>query len=97
MAALIKNPPLAALLRAVKLLNGQTALARALGISQGQVWSWINRDKRASALYAVDIEELTQGAVTRYELRPDVFRVPPPYAEVRTRKVRKRVLVPLAG
>jgi DNA-binding transcriptional regulator YdaS (Cro superfamily) len=67
---------LKALLRAVKILNGQSALARGLGISQGHVWSWINRDKRASASYAIDIEHLTQGEVTRYELRPDVFRKP---------------------
>jgi DNA-binding transcriptional regulator YdaS (Cro superfamily) len=94
MTTLIQNSPLGALLRAVKLIGGQTALARALDISQGQVWSWINRDKRASALYTVDIEELTQGAVTRYELRPDIFRIPPPPAQ--TRKARKR-LATVAG
>lgn len=53
--------------------NGQTATARLLGVTQGLVWQWLNERTRITAERAVQIEKATDGAVTRAELRPDLF------------------------
>lgn len=68
------NTPRIALQTAIDIVGGQTAMARALEVSQGQVWCWLHRDKRgAPADRAVAIERLTKGQVTRQQLRPDIF------------------------
>jgi len=59
--------------KAIELLGGKTALARAIGAkSHVNVWHWANGIK-VSPRYCIAIEEATAGAVTRYDLRPDVF------------------------
>jgi DNA-binding transcriptional regulator YdaS (Cro superfamily) len=69
--------------RAVSILGTQSALARALSqrterpIRQGQVWNWIYRNGKPDPTLCGDIEALTQGQVTRYDLRPDVFGAAP--------------------
>lgn len=62
---------LAALREAVKVAGGQSALARAVNVRQGHVWSWLNRSKRVDARYAIPVEEKT--GVSRHKLRPDIF------------------------
>lgn len=59
---------------AVEIVGGQVALARILGgrVRQGHVWQWLNRNW-APAEYCRAIESATEGKVTRYDLRPDVF------------------------
>jgi len=60
--------------KAVEVCGGQTALARAIGVQQPHVWNWLNRAHGVvPAEYCMKIEAATKGAVTRYELRPDVF------------------------
>ena len=59
--------------KAVESAGGQAALARAVGVKQQHVWNWLNRDRRVPAERCADIERATNGAVTRAELRPDVF------------------------
>ena len=60
--------------RAIEICGGQTALAIAIGVKQPNVWNWLNRaDGVTPAEYCLKIEQATHGAVTRYELRPDVF------------------------
>lgn len=66
-----------ALFEAVTICGGQVALARKLGISQGHLWSWMHRDKKVPAERCAAIEAATGGAVTRYDLRPDVFGTAP--------------------
>jgi DNA-binding transcriptional regulator YdaS (Cro superfamily) len=61
-----------ALSRAITEAGGQTALARKIGKQQGHVGNWLARGK-VPAEVCVDIERATDGKVTRYELRPDVF------------------------
>jgi DNA-binding transcriptional regulator YdaS (Cro superfamily) len=61
------------LLRAINLAGGQSALARLLGIRQGQVACWLYRDKHISAKHILAIERVTNGQVKRYELRPDLY------------------------
>jgi len=71
-----------ALNEAVKLAGGQAALARAMqnrgriNVRQQHIWKWLQKG-RVPAEYAMTIEGITGGAVTRYDLRPDVFGQPP--------------------
>lgn len=62
-----------ALKRAIEILGGQTALARVCGVQQGQVWNWLHRNRKTPPQYVLPIERATHGAVTRYELRHDIF------------------------
>ncbi len=51
-------------------------MARACGVKQGHVWHWLNKSHRVPADYVLTIEAATGGAVTRHELRPDIFGKP---------------------
>jgi DNA-binding transcriptional regulator YdaS (Cro superfamily) len=68
-----------ALLRAVSLAGGQTALARRIGKTQSHVAQWLRRG-RVGPTACIPIETAVGGQVTRYELRPDVFGKPPPFS-----------------
>ena len=57
---------------AIRLAGGVPAVAKALDISQPAVHRWRARGK-APADRVIHLEHATQGKVTRYELRPDVF------------------------
>ncbi|ADE14123.1 hypothetical protein Nhal_0950 [Nitrosococcus halophilus Nc 4] len=61
--------------RAVEIVGGQVELAKRLGVTQQRIWNWLYRDKcqRIPAEYVLPIECATNGRVTRYELRPDIF------------------------
>lgn len=52
---------------------GQRELAQALGCSPSLVSHWVTGRKRITAERARQIEDVTLGGVTRYDLRPDVF------------------------
>lgn len=60
-----------ALKKAIKTIGSQTALAKALNVTQAHVWNWLNRDTQVTAEYVLNIEKLT--GVPRYELRPDIY------------------------
>ncbi len=62
-----------ALQKAIDLLGSQTALARAIGTKQQTVWTWLNVSKRVPAEACAKIEYVTSGAVTRSDLRPDLW------------------------
>lgn len=64
--------------RAVRLVGGQVALAKAVGVKQQHVWNWLNRDKKLPLEWAIAIERATNGQVTAKELRPDVPVKPAP-------------------
>ena len=77
---------LEALLNVIEICGSQAELARrldAIGAKQespitcgsGHVWAWVNRDKKVSEIWARHCEAAVGGAVTRYELRPDIFGV----------------------
>lgn len=62
----------------------QAALAEAIaktpgpkGCTQGLVSQWSLGHLRVTAERAVQIEEATDGAITRHELRPDLYPKPP--------------------
>lgn len=59
-----------ALKKAIEKAGGQTALARAIGSTQGHVSQWLRR-KKVPADKVLKIERVT--GVARAELRPDIF------------------------
>ena len=59
--------------KAITLLGGQTALAKACGVSQAHVWNWLRRDKRITLENALKIERATGGEITQKQLRPDLY------------------------
>ncbi|EAW5735679.1 TPA: transcriptional regulator [Citrobacter freundii] len=66
-----------AIQKAVRLAGGQSALARAIGVTQGAVWKWLNNHQKISPQNAVAISMATNGEVKPYELRPDIPTVFP--------------------
>ncbi|WP_091970793.1 transcriptional regulator [Methylobacterium gossipiicola] len=69
------SPNHQALARAIEVAGGQAGLAKAIGTSQSNVWTWLNKSKRgAPAEWALRIEAVTQ--VSRHDLRSDVFPAP---------------------
>lgn len=68
-----------ALQRAVHEAGSQTALATRLTeitgrtVKQQNIWRWLNGTKPLPAEFAIPIEQAVDGAVTRFDLRPDVF------------------------
>ncbi|MFG1371519.1 helix-turn-helix domain-containing protein [Xanthobacter oligotrophicus] len=63
-----------ALHRACDLVGSQSALAEKIGVRQSTLWHWLKRAKRgAPAEFVPAIERATDGAVTRHELRPDIY------------------------
>jgi DNA-binding transcriptional regulator YdaS (Cro superfamily) len=69
----MKCPPtLQALNKAVALAGSETRLSRATGYSQPAI-NKARRRGRVSAELAIAIERALGGAVTRAELRPDLF------------------------
>lgn len=64
-----------ALQRACTLVGGQAALGRLIGRKQSTVWNWLKNGIPSDECPAV--EAATEGQVTRYDLRPDVFGPPP--------------------
>lgn len=59
--------------KAVRLAGGQAELARRCSTSQPRIWQCIHRNQRIPAELVLSIEEATGGAVTRHELRPDLY------------------------
>jgi len=51
----------------------QAAFAESLGVSQGLVSQWLTGDTRVTAERAKQIETVTNGQITRTDLRPDIF------------------------
>jgi len=56
--------------RAIDAAGGPSAIARALAISPQAVVKW---PRRLPAERVLDLERLAGGAVTRHELRPDIY------------------------
>jgi len=59
--------------KAVDVVGSQAALAKSLNVSAPFVNDLLHARKRVPAELCGGIENATQGAVTRYDLRPDVF------------------------
>lgn len=59
--------------RAIRACGRQQDLAERAGCAQQTISKYLNGEIRVSAEHAVAIERATQGAVTRSELRPDLW------------------------
>lgn len=64
--------------RAIDIAGGQAAMARKLTaagyrVRQAHIWKWLNRAKKLPAEAVLPIEQVTEGAVSRHDLRPDIF------------------------
>ena len=62
--------------RAAAIVGSQVELASRLGVSVQAVNQVVNGVRPLPARWAIPIEKATEGAVTRYELCPDVFGAP---------------------
>lgn len=61
---------------AINILGGQAALAESVGVSQAAISKWATGKALISAENAKAIELATNGAVSRHDLRPDIFDPP---------------------
>lgn len=59
--------------QAILLAGSQKKLAEAIGLSQQGVSYLLNNATQVTAEAAVAIERATNGAITRRDLRPDLF------------------------
>lgn len=66
-----------ALQRAIDAAGGQSELARRIGKKQGNIWDWLQAG-RVPAEACIPIERAVGGAVTRHELRPDIYPIDDP-------------------
>ena len=57
-------------------LHTQARLARSLGVTPGMIYQWLSGRRRIGAETAVRIEQATNGAVHRSDLRPDLWERP---------------------
>lgn len=62
--------------RAIELAGGQSELARHFNISREAVRQWEEADQ-VPVRRVLDVEKITGGHVTRYDLRPDIYGDPP--------------------
>ena len=58
---------------AVKILGGQSAMARILKVKPGHVWYWLHKADKIPGEIVIPIEKATEGKVTRQRLRPDLY------------------------
>lgn len=62
-----------AILLAATVVGSQALLAKALGVHRTTVNSWVHGRNKIPAETAIQIEKITNSAVTRQDLRPDLF------------------------
>lgn len=63
---------ISALERTIAIVGGRAVLARELKISHQAVSKWL-RKQAVPPKQVLNLERLTEGRVTRYELRPDLY------------------------
>lgn len=60
--------------KAIKIVGDQSTLADAADVSQTAIWKLLHgKTKRISGEIAVAIHKATNGEVSKYEMRPDLF------------------------
>lgn len=67
----IEMTPYQALLACEKAAGSQSALSRALGVSQPTVWRWLQSSRRMPAEHVLRAEAFF--GVSRHLLRPDIY------------------------
>lgn len=59
--------------KAVDAAGGRQALAGLLGVNPSLISQWLTGHRPVAAHHVIAIETAAAGAVTRHDLRPDVF------------------------
>lgn len=72
-----------AITKAVEAAGGHVPLAKSLGIHPSLVSQWVTGRLNVAPRHCLPIESLTGGAVTRHDLRPDIFGPAPDKSEAR--------------
>lgn len=69
--------------QAVVIVGSQAGLARELGVSVPCIHQWLSGERPVPAGRCLAIEKATNGQVSRYVLRPDIYGDPAddPYRE----------------
>ena len=63
-----------ALAKAIEVCGSQASLASRIGVKQQVISFWLTKSRLGvAAEYVIPIERATEGAVTRHELRPDIY------------------------
>lgn len=57
--------------KAANLVGSYVALAKILGVTKSAVWQWKEDGRQPPIIHCYAIEQATNGAVTRKDLRPD--------------------------
>ena len=69
--------PKQSLEKAIAIIGGQVATAKALEVSQPTIWKWLNSTKEGlSAEYVRPLCQAVEWQVTPHELRPDLYPHP---------------------
>ncbi|MCB1687714.1 MAG: helix-turn-helix domain-containing protein [Halioglobus sp.] len=58
---------------AASIAGGKTALANRIGMSKQFMQQIADGDRPVPAKWCIPIEDAIDGAITRYDLRPDIF------------------------
>ena len=59
--------------KVIEAAGGQSKVASSLGIERQSVWRWVEKN-RIPAERCRELEQLTDGAVTAEQMRPDIFK-----------------------
>jgi DNA-binding transcriptional regulator YdaS (Cro superfamily) len=51
----------------------QTQFADKVGVNQGLVSMWLNQKVQMAPKWALKVERVTEGELSRYDLRPDIY------------------------
>lgn len=65
-----------ALQKAIDIAGGQSALGRKIRRDQRTIWAWLNTTQKVPAEDVLAVENATEGKISRYELRPDIYPRP---------------------
>jgi len=60
--------------KAVDYVGNQTELAKQLGVTRQAISNWVRLKSPVGVKHAVKIQEVTNGEVKFYDLRPDIFQ-----------------------
>jgi DNA-binding transcriptional regulator YdaS (Cro superfamily) len=59
--------------KAIKYFGSRRAFAQAIGVTPMAISYWVQRKRNVTAERALEIEKATNGAVSRSDLRPDLW------------------------
>jgi len=48
-------------------------IAQMVGVTEYALQHWINGRRKPTPIHAVGLEKVLEGAITRYDLRPDIY------------------------